>query len=201
MKHLKMLGLAAIAATALMAFLGAGIASAETTELFSGATTQGANTVIKSSLSSGTSATLSDTSGELADTCKGSTVEGKTSNATGSPVSGSISSLTWSTCTFTTNTITNGSLSITKKSGTNDGTVTGNGSVVTVVVFGLFDCLYGTGAGTHLGTLDGVTSGNATLAINATVLEQGSHKFGCPETTKWVANYTVTSPTTLNVGV
>ena len=199
MKYLKMLGLAAVAAAALTAFLGAGTASAESTELFAGATTLSSGATIDSSLTTGTSALLSDTSGELADTCKGSTVEGKTTNTTGSPITGSISNLTWSTCAFTTKTITNGSLDITKIAGTNDGTVTGTGSEVTVLVFGFIDCVYGTGAGTHLGTLDGVTSGNATLDIKATInLVSGG--FGCPETTKWVANYTVTTPAALNVG-
>ena len=198
MKHLKMLGLAAIAAAALTAFLGAGTASAETTELFGGATTLSSGSTISSSLESGSSAQLSDTSGELADTCKGSTVEGKTTNTTGSNVGGSINTLDWANCTWTTNTLANGSLSITKKASSNDGTVTGSGSQVTVQVFGFLDCTYGTGAGTHLGTLDGVTSGNATLAINAVInLESGAF---CPETTKWVANYVVTSPTSLNVG-
>lgn len=198
MKHLKMLGLAAVAAAALMALVGAGTATAETSELFSGATTLSSGTTIKSSLKAGTSALLSDTSGELADTCKGSTVEGKTTNTTGSPVTGNISTLDWNECNWTTTTLVNGSLSITKIAGGSNGTVSGSGSKVTVQVFGFLDCIYGTGAGTHLGTLDGVTSGNATMTINATVkLQEGAF---CPETTKWVATYLVTSPTGLNVG-
>jgi hypothetical protein len=170
------------------------------TELFQEATTLEKGASLSISRTAGTSGLITDTSAELADTCKGSTASGKTSSTTGTEVTVALESLTWSTCTFTTTTLTNGSLSITRKAGTNDGTVTGIGSVVTVVVFGLFDCKYGTGTGTHLGTLDGVTSGNATLPINAVIKEQGTHTFGCPETTKWVANYTVTSPGGLNIG-
>jgi hypothetical protein len=204
MKHLKMLGLAAVAATALMAFIGVGTAAAGPTELYAGHVTQEAGLTIHSTLAVGTSAKLSDTSGELADTCKGSTVHGTTSNTTAAQVTGEIKSLTWSECNFPTVTLTNGSLDITyvgdqNGDGQGDGTVTGTGSVVTVKVFGLFDCKYGTGAGTHLGTLFGTTAGTTTLSINATVLEQAPHVFGCPETTKWVANYTVTSPLGLNV--
>jgi hypothetical protein len=199
MKHLKMLGLAAVSAVASPLLLGGGTASAEMTELFGGATTLSSGSPVSATLSSGTSALLTPTSGELMQTCKGSTVSGATTNATGSAVSGAISTLSWSTCINTTNTLTNGSLSITKRANSDDGTVSGIGSRVTVLVFGFLDCVYGTGTGTHLGTLTGVTSGNATLAINAVLnLQEGS--FGCPDTTMWVANYTVTTPAALNVG-
>ena len=166
--------------------------------LLGGGSTVNSGATITSSLTSGTSALLTDTSGETADTCKGSTVGVTTTNTTDSPVAGFISTLFWSSCTWTTESLTNGNLAITKNAGTNDGTVTGTGSRVTVMVLGFLHCVYGTGEGTHLGTLDGVSSGNATLAINATIqLREG--KF-CPESIKWVANYVVTSPTALNVG-
>jgi hypothetical protein len=199
MKHLKIHSLAAIVATALMAFLGAGTAAAESTELFSGGSTASSGAATKYSLFSGTFLIFSNTSGEVITTCNG-TIETKTTNTTGTSVSGNISTLDWTTCTFPTTTLSNGSLSIASKAGTNDGTVTGTGSKMTIEAFGLFDCVYGTGAGTHLGTLDGVTAGNARLPVNAAIILQ-EPKFGCPETAKWVANYTVTSPTALNVGV
>src|SRR5690348_12477967 len=125
MKYIKMLGLAAVAAAALMAF-GAGSASA--TELYSTGVTVNAGTVLKSSLETGTTATLSTTDGSsIVDTCTGSTVEGPVDTYTGGDVTGSITSLGWSGCTFTTDTLTNGSLSINSAS-----EVSGKGSVVTV---------------------------------------------------------------------
>ena len=210
MKHLKILGLAVVAAMALTAFVGVGTAAAGPTELYVGHTTAGntdntGGVEIHATIAAGTSALLSDTSGELADTCKASTVLGKTTNTTATTLDGNISSLTWGECDFPTKTLTGkeGSLDITyvgdkNADGQGDGTVTGTGSEVTVLVFGFIDCIYGTGAGTHLGTLSGSTAGHASLAINATI-ELQSGGFGCPETTKWVANYTVTTPTGLNV--
>jgi hypothetical protein len=186
MKHLKMLGLAAMAAMALMAF-GAGSASAS--ELYSTGTTVPAGTVLHATLEGG-SAVLSTTDGKtLVDTCTTSTVAGKVSYPAGGDASGAISSLLWGGCTVTTHTLTNGSLSINSV-----GTVTGAGSVVTVN-FGGVSCRYGTGAGTDLGKL---TTG--TIAINAVINEQAPTSFICPDTTKWVANYSVTSPHDLSAG-
>jgi opacity protein-like surface antigen len=186
MKYVKMLGLAAVAAAALMAFIGAGTASAA--ELYSTGVTVNAGTKIEGSLESGTTATLSTTDGKtIVDTCTGSSVNGTVNAYTGGDVTGAISSLTWSGCSVTTDTLTNGNLSINAS-----GTVSGNGSVVTVNTG--VTCRYGTGAGTALGTL---TTGK--LAINAVINEQEPKAFLCPDTTKWVANYTVTSPHDLTV--
>jgi hypothetical protein len=206
MKHLKMLGLAAIAAAALTAFAGAGTASANSTELYTGHATQGAGLTLHMTLKAGTSLVVNDTSGELNKTCKQSTVAAKTGQVTvvNGEISAAIESWTLGECTFPTATLTNGSLDITSVGdingdGLGDGTVTGTGTDWTTLVFGLFDCIYGTGAGTHLGTLLGSTSGNASLSINAVINETAPHRFGCPETTKLVANFTVTSPVGLNV--
>lgn len=204
MKHLKMLGLLAVAATALLALVGVGTASAHPTELYTGHTTANSGLTLHAVLDTGTTALLTDTSGELADTCKESTVNVKTTGKATEEgeIHGEIETLTWGGCTWTTKTLTNGSLDITdigdvNGDGQGDGTVTGTASRVTVQVFGFLDCVYGTGAGTHLGTLTGSTAGHATMDINATVkLQEGAF---CPETTKWVAKYEVTSPTGLNV--
>jgi hypothetical protein len=186
MKYVKMLGLAAMAAMALMAF-GAGTASAST--LYSTGVKVAEGTELHATLESGTTATLSTTDGKtLVDTCSSSTVKGKVSYP-GGVASGAIESLTWGGCTVTTDTLTNGSLSI-----NNSGAVTGSGSVVTVN-FGGVSCRYGTGGGTALGTL---TTGK--LAVNAVINEQAPTSFICPDTTKWVANYTVTSPHDLTAG-
>jgi hypothetical protein len=142
------------------------------------------------------SAVLEETGGTTLDTCTGSTVSGKITNAggdnAGEPVSGSIETLDWTGCIVTTTTIVNGSLSVEKTSGGN-GTVSGSGSKVTVGIFGA-SCIYGTGTSTMLGT---ATGGNpATIDINAAIeLQEGG--LLCPKTTRWTATYTVTNPTPL----
>lgn len=205
MKYLKMLGLAAIAAMGLMAFLGASSASA--TVLCSTPVHEGcgewdyaAGTTIHVTLTAGTSAILEDTSGNTLVTCTESTVHGTTSNTggTGAAVTGNIGALTWGSastpCTQTTDTLTNGSLSVEAGAGTN-GTLSGSTSKVTVSIFGV-SCAYGTGAGTTLGT---VTGGNpATVSINAVINKQEGG-FLCPSTTKWTGSYTVTAPKPLYI--
>ena len=194
MKYLKILALAAMACTALMAF--AGSASATTLTSGEGATVK-TGTEISASLKTKTSAVLSDTSGFVQNTCTTSTVKGKTSNETGTTITGAISTLDFENCTRHTTTKANGTLHIAYTSG-NNGTVTGSGSEVeTVTPTGT--CIYGTGTGTHLGTLTGASTatGHATLGINAALNLVKTVSGSCVSTAKWTAEYTVTSPTGL----
>jgi hypothetical protein len=224
MKYLKMLGLAAVSAMALMAFLGAGTASA--TVLCKTAMTEGcaaagwaypAGTVIDSSLEG--PAVLETTEGVEIDTCTEGTVKGATSNAGSSTetVSGNIEEtedaggvktfpgLTWGNCTQTTDTLRSGSLEVHWIAGTDNGTVTGKNSRVTVNTFGV-SCIFGTaGTGTHIGTLTatpknakGETEKQATLDIEAIVpkIEGG---FLCPADARWTGSYRVTSPEPLHI--
>jgi hypothetical protein len=186
MNRLTRLTLPVVVTAALVATIGAGTASAA--ELYSTGVTVNAGIVLKGSLESGTTATLSTTDGKtLVDTCTGGSVEGKINTYTGGDVTGSIEGSTWQECTFTTDTLTNGSLSINAS-----GTVSGSGSVVTVNTG--VTCRYGTGGGTTLGTLN-----TGKFAINAVINEQEPKAFLCPDTTKWVANYTITNPHDLTV--
>jgi hypothetical protein len=197
MKHTKMLGLVALAAMAVMAFIGASTASA--TELYQrtagGNVTLAKGTKIESSLTGGT-AKLTSTGGTLLDTCTGGGVSGSTSSAGSSTttVTGAISSLTWTGCLEPTNTTVNGELEIHHVTGTTNGTVTGKNSVVKVntTIFEA-ECEYTVGAALDLGTLvgAGAVGGNATLAINTVVPAKNS--FFCPDA-KWEANYKVTAP-------
>jgi hypothetical protein len=195
MKHLKMLGLAAIAALGLMAFVGASSASATT--LFT-------NSNLTNPYAAGTTVTLSTirssiftgSGGETTMTCTGSSIKGSTSNETGTTISLSISSLTWFGCSTTTDTVANGSLSI-EKTGTSEGKVAGSGSQWTYTVFGV-SCTYGTGTGTTLGTL---TGGEVPkLVINGASLTKTAGGFLCPTTTGWDAEYTFTEPHALYIG-
>ena len=193
MKYLKMLGLAAIAAMALMAFVGAGTASATT--LATKGVPENASVSIEATIKAGTSAILKDKNGTTTDTCTGSIVKGSTEAPyTGEKVGGTVSSLTWSGCTHTTHTLKPGTLSITWTKGT-EGSVTSAGAEVTVVstVFGA-SAVCSTGAGNTIGTFKGVKEGHATMEISTTTLN-----CGILGTSSWTGTYTVTSPTNLGV--
>jgi hypothetical protein len=145
---------------------------------------------------------LETTGGVTLVTCTEHNVAFKTSNAgsSTSTVSANISSLTWGGCTSTTDTVTLGSLEIHHIAGTNNGTVTSKGTVVTVNgIFGT-SCLYGTGAGTVLGTLVGTKEAGkyAEIEINTVVTLQAGGSF-CPSTAKWTSTWRTTKPEALNV--
>jgi opacity protein-like surface antigen len=193
MKFTKILGVAAAAALALMAF--ASTASATTLEK-EGVAQTGAIT-ISASLKKETSALLTDTSGFLANTCTVSTVEGSDSTkTTGTAVEGPISVLSWGTtttpCTEGNPTVdTKGSLSVERIGTTTNGTVKSKNAKVTVPSpFGLLTCTT-PAEGTDIGTLTGVKTGNATMDISAVL--------NCGITAKWSGTYVVTSPVGLGV--
>ena len=188
MKYLKMLGLAAVAAMALTAFT-AGSASATTLSVEGVAKNSSVSLV--STLKSGTSAVLKDTAGFSSNTCTGSEVKGSTASPyTGATVTGAVSTLSFSNCERTVTVHKGGTLHVAWTSGTN-GTVTSSGAEVTTgSPFGTLNCK--TNEGTHLGTLTGVKTGNATMDINAALSCSGI-------SSKWEATYTVTSPAGLGV--
>jgi len=190
MKYVKMLGLAALSAMALMAF--ASTASATTLEK-EGVTQTGAVT-ISSHIASGTSAVLKNTSSSIQNTCTTSAVSGTTSTFTGTPT-GSVSSLTFESCTRNVTIHNNGKLFIEQIKKTTNGTVSSEEAEITVAVppFGTYvNCK--TNAGTDIGTLVGSASGHATMEINGVI--------GCGSllpSAVWEGEYTVTSPTGLGV--
>lgn len=209
MRFIKMLGLAAAAAMALMGFLGAGTASATTlckTVPDASGNCEAAwhypvGTQIHATLEG--SAILEDTSGNVLDTCTESTILAHTTTTGGATetVKGQITALSWGSgttpCTATTDTVAGalGTLEVHAETPHGNGTLTGAGSKVAVTLFGV-TCTYGTGIGTDLGT---VTGGNpATIDVNAVISKQEGG-FLCPSTTKWTASYVVTSPTPLYV--
>jgi hypothetical protein len=192
MKYVKMLGLAAVAAMALMAF--AGSASATIIESGSGQLLKGS--AIDASLTGSETAKL-EAGSLVLDECTGGTVEGITSNNGSSTetVKGEVSkaNLTWSGCSRTTNTLAGGNLEIHWTSGAN-GTLTATGFEVTVsTIFG--SCIYGFGTtAKNLGEVKGGTP--ATLSIKTSVPKISGP---CPSESNWTANYTVTNPGTLRV--
>jgi hypothetical protein len=211
MKYLKMLGLAAVAAMALMAFVGAGTASA--TKLCKNSTSTvvcsepyGVGTEIKSKLTG--SAILETTGGTTLDTCTGGEVNGKIEKegSATATVSGKNSAITWTGCSVPTTTLATGELEIHAKPelnskgelvDTDNGTLTASGAEVTVNTGFFGACVYGTGTGKDLGTLLGGSP--ATLAISTNVTLTKNESGLCPSETKWTAEYTVTEPKPLYV--
>jgi len=200
MKHVKMLGLAAVAAMALMAFVGAGTASAAGGVLCSTATDPctskwAVNTVLDFSLEPGTSAKLTDTNGNLLDTCTESTVKGKllaNPDGTGT-ATGENTSITWGNCTWTTDTTKLGKLKVEAETET---PMAGNGWLyadeeikVTISLGAFGSCEYGVTAGTLLGTYKESTE---TFTANA----KATRLNGClgPSTALWTATYVKTEP-------
>jgi hypothetical protein len=189
-KYLKMLGLAAVAAMGLMAFVGAGTASAS--ELCTDSACTITITKIEASLVGGT-AKLEDTEKHVIDTCTGGTVKiTNITGGTGVTPTGSvpIEDLTWTGCSFPTKTVGNGTAEATEASGGGT-TITAKGSEVTIntVLFG--SCVYGVGTGLDLGS---VSNGGNELAINKTV-NKISGSAACPPTSIWNATYKITNHT------
>lgn len=209
MKYVKMLGLTAVAAMALTAFLGAGSASATVlckTKVTEGCAaagwSYGVNTTIHATQEKGTTAVLEAGSTTL-DTCTTSTVHGFVEKAgdTNSTVSGDIKTLTWgepgtTPCTNTTDTLKIGGLEVHWISGTDNGTLTATGETEVTIntIFG--SCVYGSGKALDLGTITGGSP--ATIDIHASV-PKISGNFACPSTGTWTASYEVTEPTPLYV--
>ncbi len=191
MKYVKMLGLAAVAAMALMAFAG----TASATVLTSPAGTHYTGAIQASAESS-----LLLRAGFANITCTESSVAGTTEN-TGGPsetVRGPISSLTFSNCNATVHVLKTGSLEVhTIGSGPN-GTLTSTGAEATVATLGT-SCTYGTN-NTHIGTLTGskTTGGNATLDIEAK-LTKTAGGFLCASPAAWEGSYVVTNPSYLDI--
>ncbi|MDQ3725056.1 MAG: hypothetical protein M3335_04055 [Actinomycetota bacterium] len=203
MKYIKMLGLAAVAAAALMAFVGASTASATvlckvntaTTGCHVGGNAYAKGTTIKGNLTA--TAILETVGGEVLNKCTGSTLEGKTETTGGAAetVEGKILTLSWSGCEKHTTTLSTGKLVI-HYSEKDNGTLTASGTEVTINgIFGT-SCVYGAGEGLNLGTVVGGSP--ATIAIN-TIVPRISGGFLCPAEARWTASYELTSPKPLYI--
>jgi hypothetical protein len=188
MKHLKILGLAAVVSTALLTFAG----TASATELTSPAGIRVPTGSTIHAVSEG-HAVLDPPFGKIE--CN-STVEGATANETGTSINGAISTLNFTNCTngAVVAVIKTGTFSITSSGGGN-GTLTSNGAEVTVELLGVH-CLYST-AQTPLGTVtgSGTTGGTATLDIAATLLRTGGRSGNfCGTSARWTGSYSITKP-------
>ena len=193
MKYIKMLGLAAIAAAALMAVVGAGTASATTL-------TDGSGNHPTFIAATSTHTNLHNSAINV--TCTHSVAEGHPSTGgTGLTVEGPLTYLDFTNCGSWTVTVKKAGKLIVHGSGGNHGTLTSEGAEVTLSGFGLH-CIFTTNTPTDIGTLTGsaVTKGHAVLDIAGTIARTGGNSGAfCGSSAQWTGSYTVTSPSVLNI--
>jgi hypothetical protein len=197
MKHLKMLGLAAVAVAALMAFAAAGSASAAVlckTNTNPCTSKWAAGTNLEFSLKSGTSALWKTTEGLSLKTCTNAKLSGQITNAGSGaePVKLKVTEDTWTSCSVPTTTLKNGEIEITNITGTTNGTVKLKGAEFTTNDPFFGDCSYGTApTGTDLGTITSSGTGDTVIDVNAQLAPVGGAC--CPDVV-WQESFTITSP-------
>ena len=213
MKYLKMTGLAVLAATALIAFAGAGTATAKSGVACSNSSDPctakwTTPTTIDFSLESGTSFQVESTVGAALDTCTKSTFTTKlieNPNPTGTATSEN-TEITWgdaaTLCKWLTAPTTLGKLKFEAEA---QNPMAGNALVyadteieVTVTVSGFFGgpCIYRVPAGTQLGTFN---EANQTITFNAVIERTQTAEHPCvfgTQTAKMTGLYVKTSPAT-----
>lgn len=208
MKKLKTIGLAMVAATALMAFLGAGTASATPTALCKAPTTIGGlpicepnhlwpkETRIHAELEAGTRLIIPTPLGVVE--CNQSTLDATTEQATEIPLGAIVNALTFGGCEkageeVEVKTVKKGTLDIEiidLPEWTHNGTLTFTGTEITFFFKKLgAHCLYDAG---HAGVLTGGPM--ATIDWFGTLVKTGGNML-CPAgNANWNGFYTVTSP-------
>jgi hypothetical protein len=213
MKYVKMLALAAVAAAALMAFVGASTASAtvlcKTKVNAAGFCPKGwvmAQAEELHAISETEKPTLTSTFKTI--TCDESTVKGEVEKkgSAAETVKGPVQTLTFTTnCNCTVVVLKGGTLEVHAKDDKGNGTLTSNGAEVTVQcasIFGNVHCIYVT-ENDDMGTLTGstTTGGTATMDITTEVKRAKTTENGtlCDEEATWHAKYKVTTPDTLDV--
>jgi hypothetical protein len=199
MKYLKMLGLAAVAAAALMALAGTGTASAtvacKLTETPCAASNEWEiGTSGLATLKAGTSAVMRTTGGEAVITCNKGHVSGKLENKGGPTQTmhqpGSAANVAYEECTQTMDTIKGGEAELHHIAGTDNATVTLKGFETTVLTIGV-TCTYTYGTGIDVGVITGGTK--PSMDVSA-VLPKSAGSFLCPTTVTGQFEGTLTEP-------
>jgi hypothetical protein len=185
MKYVKMLGLLAVAAAALMAFAGSATAASVTSN--EGTTPNIVATSTNSELD-GTFVTVK---------CSNSKVEGNVESHGGATVGGEVDLLTFTGCNYevTVNEGGRGSLAVHPTGTTGDGTVTSTGANITIHT-SVGSCTFTTN-GTDVGTLDGGSP--AAMNINSAKIPRTGGNFLCGSSGTWTGSYSVSSPSTLEI--
>jgi hypothetical protein len=195
MKYLKMLGLLAVAAAALMAF--AGTAAATTATSPKGTAYTGTYKAV---------AGLTQLHGPFVTVaCGSSTVEGKIEqHGTGVTTKGPITYLNFTECNYSVTVIKSGSLEAhaTAVKGTDaDGTVTSTGFEVRIHT-SVGECIFttsGTDIGTGSLTSTTTTGGNAVLDVKSASIPRTGGSFFCGSSGTWTGSYKVVTPSTLYI--
>jgi hypothetical protein len=192
MKYVKMLGLLAVAAAALMAF--AGTASATSLTSSAGSTPTIEASAGKTELHPGSGTSF------LTVSCNKSTVSGTvSSHGAGVTVGGTISTLTFTECTDTVTILQKGSLEVhPEPETTGNGVLTSTGAEIRIHTSEGPVCTFKT-SGTKIGKVTGThaTGGKAVLDIESASIPASG--FLCPSFGVWTGSYTVDSPATLDV--
>jgi len=198
MNYLKMFGLAAVAAAALMV-IGPGTVTA-TVLCKNNASTEKCSepypvgTEGTATLAAETTLVLEASGGTVLDTCSESTVKSTLANAGSATttVKSGVSTITWGNCTRTTTTLNPGGAEAHWIPGTNDATFTTiEGTEITInTIFGT--CVYGTGAALDMGIAKGGKPGSLTISTSVPKI---SGNFACPATGVLTGKYVATSPT------
>lgn len=215
MKQLKILGLAVVAVTALMALVGAGTASATPTALCKAPTTPGglpicegnhlypAGTNIHALLEAGTKLNIATPNGVVE--CRMATLDANTEQKTEKPLGAIVNALTFGECEdegepVDVETVKNGTLDIEiidLPVWTHNGTLTLTGTEIRIEwTFTGAECFYDPG---HTGILTGGPM--ATIDWFGTLVGTGGNLL-CPEgNATWNGAFTVTSPEPLWVSM
>jgi hypothetical protein len=217
MKYLKMLGLAAVAAMALMAFVGAGTASAtggvlceDTSEPCEEASKWKVNAHMTFNLKEGVKSQFTTEGGAALRACEVSKLTGKVTKV-GTATEKAAAEVKGEWLTFAEcegkvqQTVTSGSIEFTWRAaekGTK-GTVYANNLVITTEVVGVH-CYYKTGVGLDIGLFTPGTEGkDGKLAVNTVLPKENTptHPSGflCPATVVWHAEYTQSGTTPLYI--
>jgi hypothetical protein len=191
MKYVKMLGLLAVAAAALMAFTGTAFGATATAPTGTSYTS-----TIKASSEGATSL-----HGTGTVTCLNSTVEGKIeSHGAGVNVGGKVSKLTFTNCGTDHVTVKQaGSLSVTSA-----GTLFSTGAEISITKtnspVGHITCVFTTN-NTHIGNLTDSheKAGHATLDLLNSQIPRTGGSFLCGSFGEWTGSYTVTTPAALYI--
>ena len=183
MKYVKMLGLLAVAAAALMAFAGTATAASVTSS-------EGTTPNIVAS------STNSELDGAFVTVkCGTSTVEGNVESHGGSTVGGNVDHLTFGSCNYEVTITSAGSLTVEPVSPTGNGTVKSTGANISIHT-SVGTCTFTTN-GTDVGTLTGGTG--AVMNINSAKIPRTGGNFLCGSTGTWTGKYTVSNPATLEI--
>lgn len=194
MKNLKMLGLAVVAALALIAIVGAGSATATVLCKKNVTPCEGEAYGEKTAFKATVDKTLEfkfELGGGMSYsyTCTGSTMEGEITNAGAEKqnVIINLETFTLTNCSCPETAVLNvPSLAVEWTEGTMNGDVTTANLNVTFKCMG--HCRYGDG---KIGVLTGGAMGTIDLSGSLKKLEGG---ITCPASAKWIGSYTVTAP-------